>query len=269
MVSRNEVRDEALHYFLLILCLLAFPMVGEAQQRATIVLGTVGGAHDTRVNMVNGQLPDENPGWFIELSQRAANQCGADIDFVFMPWARVLKQIESGSIAGGFNSSYRPERAIYGVYPSINGVPDKRRSSQFYKYFAYAHRKTQTDLDVNGISVVAERNASIIPDLKKRGAKITEVASYTSMLRVVAAGRVSLAVGIGSRLDRIIEQDADLSAKLKKLKPPIFEKIGYVMFSKKFYATHGALVECFWDTSAQLRETGWFIDLRERYWQRR
>jgi polar amino acid transport system substrate-binding protein len=256
-----------LRYVLSVFCLLMLPASGFAGERITMVFGTVGGGPGQRVNIVEGQLLDEHPGWFIELSKRAADQCGADIDFAFMPWARVLKQVENGAIAAGFNSSYKPDRAVYGVYPMLNGKPDERRASKNYAYFAYGRKNMETLPDLRGLSVVVERNASIIPELKKRGASIREVASYVTMLRVLAGNRVSLAIGIGNNLDPILSRDPALSAKVKKLDPPILKKIGYVMFSKPFYAAHAPLVECFWETSAKLRDTAWFMDLRETYWQ--
>lgn len=259
-----------MRYLILLIVATVLPVVGQAEQRVTMVLGTVGGGPGERVNMVEGQLLDDRPGWFIELSRRAAKQCGADTDFVFMPWARVLKQVKSGAISGAFNSSYKADRAVYGVYPMLDGRPDERRSSKFYAYFAYGRLDATKKLpDLDGLQVVVERNSSIIPELKKRGAKIHEVASYVSMLRVLAAGRVSLAVGIGNNLDPVLMRDSKLSAKVKKLKPPVSKKVGFVMFSRQFYDAHGTLAECFWETSAQLRKTAWFIDLRETYWQQR
>jgi len=249
------------------LCLLLLPLTAFSQERPTIVLGTVGQGSNERINLVEGQLLDEKPGWFIELSQKAANQCNADIDFTFMPWNRVLKQIEKGALDGGFNSSYKPERTAFGVYPLTNGEPDKARASKYYGYYAYGRLDAGSLGDLKGVRVVAERNASIQPELKKRGVIVQEVASYTSMLKMVAGKRVELAVGIGGNLDLILKRNKELSKKVTKLKPALTKKVGYVMFSKQFYKKHPKLAECFWSTSASLRKTGWYMDLRERYWQ--
>jgi polar amino acid transport system substrate-binding protein len=267
LVLKGTLEDKIVRYFLLLFLFFISPEHGNSQERVSMVLGTVGSGPGERINISHGQLLEEHPGWFIELSQRAANKCGADIDFAFMPWARVLKQVENGALAGGFNSSYRPEREAYGKYPMLNGKPDERRASKHYGYYAYARHGTDKLPPLANLSVVVERGASIIPELKKRGAVIREAASYTSMLRVLAGRRVTLAVGIGRNLDPIIRRDFELSTKVKKLKPALLKKVGYVMFSKKFYASHGSIAECFWETSAQLRETPWFMDLQESYWQ--
>ena len=57
----------------------------------------------------------------------------------------------------------------------------------------------------------------------------------------------------------------DMRQQIMKLQPPIQKRIGYVMFSKAFYRDRRDLVECFWSTSAQLRESQWFTTMRAKY----
>ncbi len=175
-----------------------------------------------------------------------------------------------GKVAAAFNSSYKPARPEYGVYPLKDGKLDESRASKHYVYSAYVakHSKDSALLisaEVKGRRVVVERKAPIISELEKRGAKIQEVANYVSMLRMAASGRVDAAVGIEGTLDAIIDRHADLAALIQKVETPIQKKFGYMMFSKKFYVDHGLLVECFWTASAKLRETEWFKTRRATY----
>ena len=199
-------------------------------------------------------------------------QCDADIEinFIFAPWSRALQLVKYGDVAAAFISSYKVERTEYGVYPLKDGDPDESRAFKRYAYNAYVRKgsKNETLLKegkIQGLRVAAERGASIIPVLKKRGAKIHDVAKFLSMLRLVATGNIDAAVGIDTSLDPILHQQPDLAALIKKVEPPIQKKVGYIMFSKIFYAKHGALVECFWSRSAQLRDTEWFKTMRATY----
>jgi polar amino acid transport system substrate-binding protein len=249
--------------------LSAGSQIAKANENTTMTFATTD-TYRERVRVSEGKLPMENPGWFVELSSRAARQCGANIEFVFLPWARVLQRVESGEIHAAFNSSYKEERTKYGVYPLKAGIPDKSRASKAYAYLAYT-RIDSSDVsltvgeNMQGRTIAAERQASIIPELIKRGAEIYETASFETMLRMLANHRVDAVVGIEDNLDGILDQNPELAQVIIKLNPPVVEKIGYVMFSKIYYAGHQELVECFWSSSAQLRDTPWFEQMRASY----
>ena len=234
-----------------------------------MVLGTVA-TSSARVQVIEGQIPETNPGWFVELSRRAGKSCGAEVDFAFMPWARALDMVRRGNIAAAFNSSYKLERAKFGVYPLLSGKPDPNRASKKYGYHLYVGNDLAEDarinaLDLTGRTIVVERKASIIGNLEYRGAKVIEVASYISMLRVVASKRVDGAAGIDHNLDPILRRNLNLKALISKIDKPLKQSIGYVMFSKQYYAKHKDLVECFWNESAALRKTDWFRSMRAKY----
>ena len=86
------------------------------------------------------------------------------------------------------------------------------------------------------------------------------------MLRMVANGRVDADVVIEDNVKPILDQHSDLAQLIIKLQPPIQKKVGYVMFSKIFYKDHRELLECFWSTSVQLRDTEWFEIMRATYY---
>jgi len=246
-----------------------WPQVALTGDKTTLVLAT-SDTYRERVRVSEGRLPTKKPGWFVELSRRAATQCGANVDFVFMPWSRALKKVESGKVDAAFNSSYEADRAEYGVYPVKDGKPDENRASKHYAYLAYVMRGSNNETlaegdKIQGHRIVAERQASIVSELKKRGANVYETASFLTMLRMVANGRVDAAVAIEDDMDGVLGQNPDLAQLIIKLQPPIQKKVGYVMFSKIFYKDHRKLVECFWSTSAQLRNTEWFEIMRAKY----
>jgi len=227
-------------------------------------------ATSERVRVADRLIDKKEPGWFIELSRMAASKCGAKASFEFVPWARALRYLEKGLVEGVFNSSFSTARTKYGVYPLKNNMPDEDRASNRYAYYIYRsinseHSSLLDDVKLSGRSVVVERESAIIPELKNRDAYVATTNKYLSMLRMVAGGRVDAAAGIGSHFDNILSNNPALAAKIKKVKIPIKKKVGYVMFSKQFYAKHQGISECFWTTSADLRKTDWFEKLRSTY----
>jgi polar amino acid transport system substrate-binding protein len=241
-----------------------------AADRVMMVLATVGTA-TPGVTVVDGKVDEDRPGWFAELSTRAANDCGADLEFAFMPWARALELVKRGDMAAAFNSSYTKERAVYAVYPVKDGELDENRASKFYAYYAYLLKGSLDnslldEADVKGRRIVVERNSSIASTLEERGATVLEAASYINMLRMVAAGdRVDAAVGIEHNFDGAVAPYPEVASRILKSRKPVQKKVGYVMFSKVFYEQHGEMVECFWTKSAELKASEWFETVKMRY----
>jgi polar amino acid transport system substrate-binding protein len=241
-----------------------------AEQKVQLILGTVG-VGTPGVNVADGKVDKDRPGWFVELSKRAAKSCGAKVSFKFSPWARTLELVKRGEISAAFGSSYTKDRTTFGVYPMKNGKPDEYRASKRYAYFALVSKdsKDKKLIDegkVEGLRIVVERNASIIPYLKKRGAAIFEAASYETIVRMVAIGdRVDAAVGIDNNIDGALDIYPEYAPLLLRSKLPVQKKVGYVMFSKIFYEQHMELVECFWTTSAELKATDWFKAIKLSY----
>ncbi|MET0088298.1 MAG: transporter substrate-binding domain-containing protein [Sedimenticola sp.] len=261
----------AMRYLSIILSLLMVfgPLQAQAEPRPLMVLATVDTSSE-RINLISGRISAEKPGWFVELSRRAADRCGAEIDFAFMPWPRALEMVKDGKVEAAFNSSFLPERAVYGQYPMKDGQPDESRASKLYAYHAYVHRDStdkqfRDEPDVNNRVLAVEPQASINPELVKRGGQLQEVDAYLQALRMAALRRVDAAVGIDHNFDPLLDRHPDLKAMIRKVGKPVHKKVGYVMFSKIYYAKNKELVECFWDQYAALRQTSWFKQMREAY----
>ena len=81
--------------------------------------------------------------------------------------------LEKGKADGVMNASYKKDRAIFAVYPTIKGMLDySRRLNDGQSYYIYKNRKSTIKwdgvkfTDVDG-AVGAVTNFAVIEDLKK------------------------------------------------------------------------------------------------------
>lgn len=204
------------------------------------------------MRVVDGNIAANRPGHHAELMVEAGKQCGAAVEFRFVPWQRALLQVKNGDADGAFSSSYDDERATYGAYPMINGNPDSTRALKGYSYSLYVPRHPAQAWDGR---VAAERGSSIIPRLIEQGFSHVEINDTATMLRMVAGGRVSAAAIITSVADSTLAAAPDLAAAVTRREPPLEDKFGYVMLSKPFYTRHQGVAECFWNAIRAIKAT--------------
>lgn len=204
------------------------------------------------MRVVDGTIAASRPGHHAELMIEAGTQCGAAVEFRFVPWQRALLLVKNGDADGAFSSSYDDERATYGAYPMIDGRPDVSRALKGYSYSLYVQRHPTQAWDGR---VTTERGASIIPRLIELGFSHVEINDTATMLRMVAGGRVSAAAVITSNGDAVLANNPDLAAVLTRREPPLEDKFGYVMLSKAFYARHQSVAECFWTAIRDIKAT--------------
>ena len=81
---------------ILVACAVCSQVAVSADQ-TTLVFATTDSSNE-RVRNSGGKLSKDKPGWFVELSKRAAGDCGAKAEFAFMPWRRALQKVEGGEV---------------------------------------------------------------------------------------------------------------------------------------------------------------------------
>lgn len=223
-----------------------------------------------RVNMVDGRIDKEKPGWFVELSNRAGLTCDAEIAYVNLPWKRILQRVENGKLSAALNSSYKAERAVYGSYPMADGMPDVSRAHSHYAYHLYALDSSTLDALVDGRGfedavIAAEPDSVIIPWLEERGAKIQHMTNYVDTMEFLRGMRVDAVAGIDATFDDLIKTQPAVYNGIVKSEKPLLERSGYIMFSRSVYDEFSETIECFWTESARLKRSTWFAEMRASY----
>lgn len=226
--------------------------------------------HTAELRVEDGQLAQPRPGHRAELMIKAARQCGAEIEFLFVPWQRALLMVKHGDADGAFSSSFSQERAEYAVYPMADNGPDTTKALKGYSYSLYVLHGSNMGWDGTAISepagVALERGSAAIALAESLKLPFVEVADNQTMLRMLAGGRIAAAIGITSDVDAVLAGTPDL-AGIKKVTPALDSRFGYAMVSKPFYAAHGEVAECFWSAIRDIRTSAEHKALVQSYLQ--
>jgi len=205
----------------------------------------------------SAEIDQAAPGISVELMRAAAKAAGVEIQFVRMPWVRCLKSLERGEVDAAFNSSFKPERQEFGVYPMADGKPDGSRRIATLTYSLYRVKGSAVTWDgsrLGGLDgpVGIQAGYSIGEDLARMGVKTEDAADATTNFKKLVSKRIP-AVAVHE-----VNGDTLLSSRnfpsVEKIEPPLVSKSYFVMFSHQFYDSKRALAETLWDKLAEARD---------------
>lgn len=254
-------------------CLLVTMMAAgsafSATEKPTITIATT----DQSSVRVAGEGPDidpQLPGWQIELFRLVADKIGVTFKFQRMPWVQALDRVRKGETEAVFNSSFNADRAVYGVYPTRNGMLDHNRATLRYTYWLYT--RSGSPVTWNGQSfgalnnpIGAERSSAIVPMLKNRGAKVVEVGRYQDILSLMMDGHVDAIAGFEGNVETILQANPQQYSQITRHPVPLLRRTGYLMFSKTFYEKNMPLAERIWDTVAEVWASPIAAEIQRNY----
>ena len=226
-------------------------------QAETIVIGIEDKAYTPYYVWVEGEPAGPCP----EIAVGAIRQMGADVEFMRMPWIRVLKSVESKRVDAGLCGTKNEERAAYSHYPeepllSFDATLFVRADSPL---------ANSNILGLTGKSFGLTKGynyGGIDHDLEANGMIRIEANSRESLLKMLTIGRID------TLLDSTLPVLADAKhmgvlGEIRMLPPSLAETPGYLFFSRK--PGHDDLAKRF---SAALREyktTEEYEAIKKRY----
>ncbi len=211
-----------------------------------------------------------HPGWQVEMFNAAELLAGVRFKYVFVPWDQALRLVRTGRIEAVFNSTFKTDRSVYGVYPMKDGQADRSRASTLDHYSLYIYKGAPVSWDGklslgnNGL-VGFEKGAAIKPIIEKLGVPYREVNTYTAMLSLLAAKRVTAIAGVSGSIDWQIKSNPGRFAAIQKLEPPLQRRAAYLMFSKQYCSKRSEVCEAVWNAIGQVRRSPGFAAIRARY----
>ncbi|MBI5894307.1 MAG: transporter substrate-binding domain-containing protein [Deltaproteobacteria bacterium] len=201
----------------------------------------------------------KKPGVSIEILKKVEEKLNINIKFVRMPWKRALSSVESGSVDGLFEISFKEERKKIGAYPMKNEKPDKDKRFFTAKYVLYTKKDSPVKWDgqrffnVSGM-IGAPLGYSIADDLKDKNVKVEASPSTKNDMKKLLLGRIDGAAALEYEGDNIIKRDNELQKNIKKHEIPLAVKDYYLIFSRRFYKKDKKLAQKIWDEIEAIRE---------------
>jgi polar amino acid transport system substrate-binding protein len=210
------------------------------------------------------------PGITVELFKMVAQSVGMRIEFKRMPWKRCLYAVEHGMADATFHASFKPARAEFGVYPNRDGQLDSSRGIYTNAYVFYAQKGSGVSWNGKTLGnasrpIGTQLSYSIADDLRQMGYEVEEEANVSNNLNKLAAGRISAYAEIESIADYTLDKEKPRYENIVKLRPPLTEKVYYLLISKSFVRKNPKLAERIWDAVRDVQQTEAYREMVGKY----
>jgi len=202
----------------------------------------------------------EKPGILIEMFSILEKKLNIQIIYSRFPWKRSLFELKSGKVDGLFEASFKEKRLKYGQYPQQDGEIDNNRRTNYNSYYLYTNHNTNVFWDGENIKntpkgICAEREYSIVDDLRKKGYIVHEVNATAKCMELLSNGRVDAVAALELAGSSILRKNYKQFKNVKMLQPALKTKVYHLMLSHQFVKKYPKLSEKIWDIVKEIRES--------------
>ncbi|EHH1179780.1 substrate-binding periplasmic protein [Vibrio vulnificus] len=246
-----------MRYLLFLFCMLLSPFSPQASPVTTVTLA-YGDVESFPFQMGNGNLVVEPPGLAIDVIEQAARMLNIKINYVRVPGKRVLSQVKTNQVDGGFIFSYSQERAQYARYPMKDQQADHNLRIATLDYYFYKLKEQPFTWDglqlssIGDLPVGAHTGFSITKRLKESNVNILEIGSTEKLFEMLGKRRLT-AIAIQSNIASSYINEHQLST-VERVSPPISTKDYYLIFSHEFAEENPQLVQKIWEMIGLIRD---------------
>ncbi|HAS8360731.1 TPA: transporter substrate-binding domain-containing protein [Vibrio vulnificus] len=246
-----------MRYLLFLFCMLLSPFSPQASPVTTITLA-YGDVESFPFQMGNGNLVVEPPGVSVDVIEQAARLLNIKINYVRVPGKRVLSQIKTNQVDGGFIFSYSQERAQYARYPMKDQQADHNLRIATLDYYFYKLKDQPFTWDglqlssIGDVPVGAHTGFSITKRLKESNVNILEIGNTEKLFEMLGKRRLT-AIAIQSNIASSYINEHQLST-VERVSPPISTKDYYLIFSHEFAKENPQLVQNIWEMIGLIRD---------------
>ncbi|ELE7611261.1 transporter substrate-binding domain-containing protein [Vibrio vulnificus] len=246
-----------MRYLLFLFCMLLSPFSPQASPVTTITLA-YGDVESFPFQMGNGNLVVQPPGVSVDVIEQAARLLNIKINYVRVPGKRVLSQIKTNQVDGGFIFSYSQERAQYARYPMKDQQADHNLRIATLDYYFYKLKDQPFTWDglqlssIGDVPVGAHTGFSITKRLKESNVNILEIGSTEKLFEMLGKRRLT-AIAIQSNIASSYINEHQLS-NVERVSPPISTKDYYLIFSHEFAEENPQLVQNIWEMIGLIRD---------------
>ncbi len=241
--------------FLFVLLLLSSPL--NAGQKVTFAFED---KNNFPYYIGNGlQVHWKKPGVSVELLKMLESKLDVKVVMKRMPWNRCKHDLKNGKVDGIFNASFKAKRMKLGVYPTKNGITDPEKRITTIAYALYKIKGSSLTWDFEKkkftglrLGIAAPLGYSIVSDLTKWGAKVSEAATTHENFMMLTYGRVEGAAALQLAGDYYLMQKE--FTDIVKVKDPLVSKAYYLMLSHQFVEKDPHLAKLVWNAVEEIRK---------------
>jgi len=221
-------------------------------------------------------ISSEYPGITIDVLNLIEKKTNFKFNIGKRPWARVVRDVKTNVLDGGFHFSFKEERLSFVAYPILKGehTPDPSYSISDRSYILY--RLKDESIRWNGERIISDSNkpviigairgSSVTGTINQLGYTLLEANTDKQLLKLLLFKRVDAIVGLENMLDAKVETLAlEEQIIIKKTYPPIETKPYYIAFSKAFYNKQPEAAWKIWDTIKLIKSSGEMTEIFKRY----
>ncbi|UWQ29272.1 ABC transporter substrate-binding protein [Leisingera sp. M523] len=197
----------------------------------------------------------------VEIAAGAIRHMGAEVEFVRMPWTRVLKFVKTQRVDAGLCGTKTDEREDFSHYPD----------EPLLNYDATLFVRMDSGLTISDPEALTGKTFALVKGYSYGG--IDDGLEMAGMTRVEATGRESmiklLTLGrVETVLDTTLPFLADarrlgIEDQVRPLLPSLAETPGYLFFSRK--PGHDALSNRFSEALTEFKTTPKYLAIKQRY----
>ena len=197
----------------------------------------------------------------VDVASAAIKKMGAQVKWVRMPWARVLRAVERKKVDAGLCGTFNKERAAYSYYPKEPLLSFD--ATLFARHDSILKTSSEDALKGKSFGMIKGYNyGEIDKKLEARGMIRFEVLDRRRLLKMLSIGRIDTV--LDSILPTMDEARAlGYDGKIRTLLPSLSKTPGYVFFSRK--AGNDKLAERFSRALAEFKKTPAFTEIRNKY----
>lgn len=196
-----------------------------------------------------------------EIAGGAIRHMGAEVEFVRVPWVRVLLRVQKQTVDAGLCGTKNNERTSYSHYPE----------EPLLSYDATLFVRADSPLQSSEITGLRGKTFGLIKGynygevdktLEKQGMTRLEVLNREGLLKNLLSGRLDTV--LDSRLPTFADaRKLGVYAQIRPLFPSLSETPAYLFFSKR--PGHDELAQRFSESLKEFKATDAYNMIRERY----
>ncbi|WP_341663186.1 transporter substrate-binding domain-containing protein [Vibrio sp.] len=206
----------------------------------------------------NGTDVATPPGLALDILNHVGKTLNLNINYIRLPGKRVLEEVASGNVDGGFIFSYNTQRAQYARYPMNEDKPDSTKRIATIGYYFYVLEGQTVSWDgehfaESDYKIGAHLGYSIVKDLQKKQLKVHEVKTTEQLFSMLQLRRLPVIAVQDTMAQQFLSVQG--ITNIEQVNPAIKTKDYFLVLSEQFLEANPQIAQQIWNQIAISRDS--------------